>query len=69
MADRNTLLPEFALVAKRQRLELSTPAVLPLYLRADMRGSQFDRFCYQRRARTNHQVVARLYKRWEQYQR
>ena len=38
-ADTNTLLPEFALVAKCQPLELSTPdAVLPLPFGLDMRG-------------------------------
>jgi hypothetical protein len=41
--NRNTLVPAFVLVAKRQRLELSIPSAVLLF-RADMRGPGFIGF-------------------------
>ena len=55
MADRSTLVPEFALVAKRQPLELSIPAAVLVSPPASIR--------------TDHQIIARRSKRSEQFQR
>jgi hypothetical protein len=69
MADKNTLLPELALVAKRQPLELSTllhSFGYPLAGYAKPPGSA----CFViTSGRTNHQVDACLSKRWQRDQR
>jgi hypothetical protein len=74
MADRNTLLPEFALVAKRLPLELSIPLQSFHFpkragRRADVGGCPARSVSPSTSVRTNHQVIARLSKRREQYQR
>jgi hypothetical protein len=67
MADRNTLLPEFALVAKHQPLELSIP--LRSFGFGRMRGCPVRSVLPSTSGRRSHQVITGLSKHRDRHQR